>query len=115
MAIIFWEKQVKLITVTHTVTAQNSITLYVFAQVVIHIEVEWHKASVKQASINLRPKQNVRHFTDDIFKCIILIENVWISIKVLLTFVPNGPIDNTEALVQIMAWRWPAITWTNSV
>ena len=33
--------------------------------------------------------------------------NVWISIKISLKFVPNGPINNIEALVQIMAWRLP--------
>ena len=29
-----------------------------------------------------RPKQNGRHFPDDIFKWIFLDENVWISIKI---------------------------------
>ena len=55
----------------------------------------------------LRPRQNGRHFPDDIFKCIFLNENVWISIKISLKFVPKGPIDNIPALVQIMAWRRP--------
>ena len=32
-------------------------------------------------------------------------ENVWISIKISLKFVPRGPINNIPALVQIMAWR----------
>ena len=33
-------------------------------------------------SINtLKPRQNGRHFADDIFKCIFLDENVWIPIK----------------------------------
>ena len=54
-----------------------------------------------------RPRQNGRHFPDDIFKCIFLIENVWISIKIPLKFVPKGPINNIPALVQIMAWRRP--------
>ena len=53
----------------------------------------------------LRPRQNGRHFPDDLFKCIFLNENVWISIKNSLKFVPKGPIDNIPALVQIMAWR----------
>ena len=53
----------------------------------------------------LRPRQNRRHFADDIFKCIFLNENVWIAIKISLKFVPNGPINNISALVQIMAWR----------
>ena len=44
--------------------------------------------------------------TDDIFKYIFLNENVWISIKTSLNFVPKGPINNNiPALVQIMAWR----------
>ena len=42
---------------------------------------------------------------EDIFKCIFLNENVKISIKISLKFVPNGPIDNKSALVQVMDWR----------
>ena len=55
----------------------------------------------------LRPRQNGRHFADDIFKCIFLKENVWIPIKISLKFDPKGPINNIPALVQIMAWRRP--------
>ena len=39
------------------------------------------------------------------FKRIFFNENVWISIKISLKFVPKGPINNIPALVQIMAWR----------
>ena len=53
----------------------------------------------------LRPRQNGRHFPDDILKWIFLTENVWISIEISLKFVPKGPINNIPALVQIMAWR----------
>ena len=53
----------------------------------------------------LRPRQNGRHFPDDIFKCIFLNENVWILINISLKFVPRGPIHNIPAFVQIMAWR----------
>ena len=60
------------------------------------------------SSVNtLRPRQNDQHFTDDIFKRIFVNENVCISIKISLTFVPEGPIKNIAALVQIMAWRCP--------
>ena len=52
-----------------------------------------------------RPRQNGRHFADDIFKRIFLKENVRISIKIPLNFVPKSPIDNIPALFQIMAWR----------
>ena len=55
----------------------------------------------------LRPRQNGRHSAHDIFKCIILNENVWIPIKISLKFVPKSPINNISALVQIMAWRRP--------
>ena len=47
----------------------------------------------------LRPRQNGRHFADAIFKCILLNENVWITIKNSLKFVPKGPINNIPALV----------------
>ena len=47
----------------------------------------------------LRPRQNGRHFADDIFKCIFLNENVWIPIKISLKFIPKGPIKNIPALV----------------
>ena len=50
-----------------------------------------------------RPRKNGPHFQDDIFKRIFLNENVWISIKILLKFVLNGPLDNIPALVKIYA------------
>ena len=55
----------------------------------------------------LGPRQNGRHFPDDIFKCISLNEDVWTSLKISLKFVPNVRINNIPALVQIMAWRRP--------
>ena len=62
---------------------------------------------IKSGINSLRPRQNGRHFADDIFKCILLNENVWIPIKISPKFVPQGPINNIPALVQIMAWRRP--------
>ena len=53
------------------------------------------------------PRQNGRHFPDDISKCIFLNENVWIAIKISLNCVPSGQINNIPPLVQIMAWRRP--------
>ena len=38
-------------------------------------------------------------WTDDIFKCTFLNENVWIPIKISLKFVPKGQINNISALV----------------
>ena len=65
----------------------------------------------------LRPRQYGRHFPDDIFKFILLKENISISIYISLKFVPKGPINNPPALVQIMVWRRPGSKplsiWTN--
>ena len=62
----------------------------------------------------LKPRKNGRHFAD-IFKCIFMNENAWISIEISLKFVPKGPINNITALVQIMAWCRPGATtvWAN--
>ena len=55
----------------------------------------------------LRPRQDGRHFPDDHLKCIFLNENIWISLKISLKFVPDVRINKIPALVQIMAWRRP--------
>ena len=39
----------------------------------------------------LRLRANGRHFPDDIFTCIFLNENVYISIRISLRFLPKGP------------------------
>ena len=54
-----------------------------------------------------RPRQNGRHFADDIFKRIFLNENVLIPIKISLKCVPTGSINDIPALVQIVAWGRP--------
>ena len=41
----------------------------------------------------------------NIFKRIFLNENIWISNKISLKYVPRGLIDNMSALFQIMAWH----------
>ena len=55
----------------------------------------------------IEAETNGRHFPGDTFKCIFLNENVFISIKISLKFVPKGQINNIPALVQIMAWCRP--------
>ena len=43
---------------------------------------------VNNAQFNvLKPRQNGRHFADDIFKCIFFNENAWIQIEISLNFV----------------------------
>ena len=67
-----------------------------------------HVCTIRSQCVNTsRPRQNGRHFPDDIFKYIFLNENVWISLKVSLKFVPKIPINNISVLVQIMVWRRP--------
>ena len=67
-----------------------------------HIQYKWGMIS----SLNtLRPRQNGRHFADDIFKCISLNENICNSLNVLLNLVPKVRINNIPSLVQIVAWR----------
>ena len=63
---------------------------------------------LQQSLLNtLRPRQNGRHFPDDIFKWIFLNENASILIKISPMFVPKALSINIPALVQIIAWRWP--------
>ena len=64
-------------------------------------------ASIVKWFNTLRPGQNWYDFEDDIFKCIFLKDNVWIPIEISRKFVPKRPINNIQALVQIMAWRRP--------
>ena len=66
-----------------------------------------HVAKYLKSFNTLKPRQNGRPFADDIFKCILLNENVWTSLKISLKFVPNVWINNIPALVQIWAWRQP--------
>ena len=62
----------------------------------INYEGQWHLpdgdfwGKIK----TLKPRQDGHHFADNIFKCIFLNENVWISIEISMKFVPNGSINN---------------------
>ena len=79
-----------------------------------------HFIGAKRSSFpfnTLRPRQNGRQFPDDTFKRIFLNENVRISIKISLIFVPKGPINNNPALVSdndLAPVRRQAIIWTNA-
>ena len=71
---------------------------------------EW--SDLNNRGVNtLTPRQDGRKFPDDIFKCIFLNENMEISIKISLKFIPRGPINNIPELVQIMAWRRPSLVY----
>ena len=64
-----------------------------------------YRLDTQQHIKTLKPKQNGRHFPDDIFKCIFLNKNISIWIKISLKFVLKGSINDIPALVQIMVWR----------
>ena len=79
--------------------------------VIINLISHWSATYIRDLTVyfviainTLRPRRN-EHFADNIFKRIFFNENVSISIKISLKFVPKGPINNIPALVQIMAWR----------
>ena len=66
------------------------------------------EAGVASVHVNtLRPRQNGRPFSGDIFEWIFLNENLSISINISLKFVPRGRINNIPTLIQVMAWRRP--------
>ena len=82
-------------------TDRDFVRLRLYLQLVLII------SAVSSPTNTLRPRQNGRHFPDDILKWIFLNENMWTSIKISLKFVPRGSVNNIPALVRIMAWRRP--------
>ena len=62
----------------------------------------WNYYTFSSFFNTLRPRQNGRHFPDDIYKYIFLTEKS-INFKISLKFVPKCKINNIPALVQIMA------------
>ena len=51
------------------------------------------------------PGHDSRHFSDDIFRCILGNEKFCILIEISIKFAPKGPIDNNPALIFTMARR----------
>ena len=58
----------------------------------------------------LRPRQNGRHFADDLFKCIFLNETAWISLEISLKFVPKVQINNIPATRHYLN-QWWLVYW----
>ena len=91
-----------------SVTLSNvDFIIYFFRSDRVIIICIWNSCGSTVTINTLRPRQSGRYFADDIFKCIFLNENAWISLKISLKFDPKVRIDNVPALVQIMAWRRP--------
>ena len=51
----------------------------------------------------IEAQTNGHCFAADIFRCIFMNENIWLSINISLKFVPKVQINNVPALVWIMA------------
>ena len=62
---------------------------------------------------SLRPRQNGRHFADDIFKRIFFNENFRIPIKISLKFVPKGSNSSIGSDNGLAPARRQAVIWTN--
>ena len=78
--------------------------------ILVAFDKQWsgqHRPTHSVTFNTLRLRQNGRRFADDTFKRIFLNENVKISIKISMKFVPRDPINNIPTLVQVMAWRRP--------
>ena len=86
--------------------------MYVYVYEWIEIMLNYPSSSACFNTLRLR--QNGRHFADNIFKCIVLNENVWIVIKISLKFVPKGPNNNIPAFSLdngLVPSRQQAIIW----
>ena len=89
------------------ISHENQISIMAFISLVLSFTKPSAAIAWRSEFNTLRPRQNGRHFADDIFTCIFLNENASIAIKISLKCVPKGPINNIPALVQIMAWCRP--------
>ena len=73
--------------------------------VLVSLEKDFHCLHLLHMVNTLRPRQNDRHFADDIFKCIFLNETALFFAMISLNFVPKGRINKISALVQMMGWH----------
>ena len=84
-------------------TLNYGCTAKVFQTVAVPLQWRANHISLK----HIEADKICRHFAEDIFKCISLNGNIWISLKIWLQFVPKVRINNIPVLAQIMAWRRP--------
>ena len=100
--------QLNIISYHVTVFHPTPVFYMTYASPVVDLQSQGSLWNVMSLDVNsLGPRKSGHHFADDILKCILLNKNAWISIEISLKFVPEGPINNISALVQIMAWHHP--------
>ena len=86
-------------------TSSSGIT-YATRNIMAYCNHIWGCSVASNLNI-MGPRQDGRHFPDDIYKWIFFIENCCIWIKISLKYVPKSPIDNNLAFIQIMARHRP--------
>ena len=70
----------------------------------------WLSGNIRFVRVNVDMSARNRHFQTNywcitILNWIFMDENIWISTEMSLKFVPMGQINNSQSLVQILAWR----------
>ena len=75
------------------------LTLLVGTLSTADLLAQWWPNLLNMWLTNLPPGQNGRHFADNFLRWIFMNEKFYILMKILLKFVPKGPIDNSLALV----------------
>ena len=107
---ISWHDMCKIVIIVHVIAPQIALkfALYVFRS------CPWNRSLIMMRFHQIRAClthwgwDKIRcHFIDDIFMCIFLNENVWISLKISLKFIPKVRINQLPALIQILAWCRP--------
>ena len=76
-----------------------------YARLSMEVSFDFEALAIINCAFNtMSPRQNGRYFSYGIFTCILLKENAWISIKMSVKFVPEGPINTIPTLDYILAW-----------
>ena len=61
--------------------------------------------TLTSCNIILRPRQNGRHFADDILNAFSWMKTIFYFDSNILKFVPRGPAHDKSSLVQVTAWH----------
>ena len=97
----WWNSWLKL--VNQSTCPYNFLLAWDNGQALLFPSWEYYMAAKYGCYYHIEAKTKWPPFADDIFKCIFLNENVLISIKISLKFVPKGRINNISALVRILS------------
>ena len=89
-----------------SISATNAVSVSHLCRAVIMLYIDQDGDDWANRNMStLTSLQNGRHFTDNIFICIFLNENVPILITISLNIVPYGLLDRYVSICSDMAWR----------